>query len=130
MIDISSLVVDGTSVYAAAMKFPVQARLDSAGLAPTKFVMAQLPGTQENPEWVAIVWKGSPTGAEPVLMLSEPVKNIVKFTVSSIILDLMNGQRLEITPDGSCGCGQRLKSWQPWGNGIRLLSVPPPSVNV
>lgn len=130
MIDISSLVVDGSSVYAAAMKFPVQAQLDSAGLSPTKFVMAQIPGTQEDPEWVAIVWKGDPSGGLPVLMLSEPVKSVLQFTVSSIVLDLQNGQRLSITPDGSCGCGQRLKSWQPWGNGIRLLSVPPPSVTV
>jgi hypothetical protein len=123
MIDPSALVIDGNAIHAAAMKFPVTAQLDSAGLAPTKFLLAQVPGTQESPEWAALVWKANPTGGEPLLMLSEPVARVVVFTPSNIVLDLTNGQKLSITPEGSCGCGQRLKSWQPWGNAVRVHGV-------
>jgi hypothetical protein len=126
VVDPDSLVMDG-SVYAAASKYPVVATLDSAGLSPTRFYMVQVPGTQENPEWAACVWKSDPLGGDPILMICEKVKKIGRFETSVMVLVLEGGQMLTITPDGGCGCGTRLKSWQPWGPGVRVYAVPQPT---
>lgn len=126
MFDISALVTADGAVRAAASMFPVMSMLDSSGLSGTKFVLAQIPGTEDAPQWVACVWRSNPRGGDPLLMISEKVTRVSAFTTQNIALLLETGQLLTIRPDGGCGCGSRLKTWQPWGASVRLHAVAQP----
>ena len=128
MIDLSSLVKDGV-VQAGAMMFPVQAIRNSAGIAPTKFILVQVPDTGETPEWVACVWKSNQTTGMPELIISEKVTRIASFETSNITVVLENSGTLTIKPDGGCGCGTRLRSFQPWGAGVHVYQGSRPTVS-
>lgn len=126
MLDISTLVAEDGAVRAAASMFPVTAMLDSSGIASTRFILAQVPGTAEAPQWVACVWRANPRGGDPLLMVSERVARISAFSTQNVALLLETGQLLTLRPDGGCGCGSRLKTWQPWGPSVRLHAVAQP----
>lgn len=126
MYNISELVSEDKAVFAGASLFPVHAAMGGAGLSGTRFVLAQVPGTADSPEWVACVWASNPTGGTPTLHIAEKVDTIAVFTPQHISLLLEDGRILSVTPTGGCGCGSRLRSWQPWGPSVRLHQVPRP----
>ena len=134
MYDLDSLVSDGV-VRVAASRFPVQIVLDSQGVSPARFTMAQISGPDgpsdptDPSSWVAVVWVGSQVGGTPPVLVAEQVKSIVSFTTSSIQLLLNTGQLLVVTPARGCGCGSVLKAYRGWSS-ARLVGVPAPPVTV
>jgi hypothetical protein len=134
MYDLDSLVSDGV-VRVAASRFPVQVVLDSQGVSPARFAMAQIPGPDgpsdpaDPSSWVAIVWVGSQTGGTPPVTVAEQVQRITTFTTSSIQLVLNTGQLLVVTPARGCGCGSVLRAYRGWPS-ARLVGVPTPPVTV
>lgn len=127
MIDPSTLVMEGGIVVAAASLFPVTTTIGSAGVSPTRFILVQKPDTLEDPKWVACVWQANATGGEPIRLVCEEVTMISVFTPQNIVLVLANNQMLTVTPSGGCGCGSRLKSWQPWGPSVSFRQGPKPA---
>lgn len=129
MIDPSTLVMEGGFVCVSASMFPVSAVIGSAGVSPTRFMMVQKPGSGTDPEWVACVWQANSSGGDPIRLVCEDVTRITRFDTQNIVLLLANGQLLTITPASGCGCGDRLKTWQPWGKTASLRQVPRPGAS-
>ena len=124
MYDLDTLVKHDT-VKACVSLFPVSLNVDSSGMSPVRFVIAQSP-SEDDPHWVAAAWRGSSTGGEPNLVFASRIATIESMSTKSIALTTDNGRRVRVQGGAGCGCGSRLKTYRPFGN-ARLVQVPRPA---
>ena len=110
-------------VYVSASVFPVQLTVNSAGRSPVRFMLLKHP-TED--EWWAAAWATSYGSVEQVLF--GKVTEALKVHVSGIELMVDPGDGFSthvsaVPSSGGC-CGNRLKSWNPFGPGVQLLYMP------
>lgn len=127
MYDLDTLVTDGV-VRASATLFPVDITIGSNGISPTRFTLAQVPGTDADPEWVACAWQGNPTGGTPILILASKVDRVLAFSPSKIVVLIEGGTHVSVGASAGCGCGNVLKNYRGWA-GSQLVGVPSPKIN-
>lgn len=114
--ELSDLVDDGI-VRAAASMFPVEVKVQGTGYATSRFILAKSP----DDEWYAMAWRLDGTG-QPVQFVFEPVSSISKFTTAMVVVSTDRGNVIVTPSSGGC-CGNRLKSYNPFGASVKLARV-------
>ncbi|QBZ72682.1 hypothetical protein SEA_GODONK_63 [Gordonia phage GodonK] len=115
--ELMDLVEDGV-VRAAASMFPVEVTVDSAGFATARFILAKSP----DDDWYALGWRLDNMG-KPSMFVYTKVIDIVSFRTSLIDVNTEAGRILVRPSSGGC-CGNRLKTYNPFGPSVSLARVP------
>lgn len=123
------LVID-SSVKACASVYPTDVWvIDSTGSAKAtrsaRFIMAY---DEPNDRWAVLAWSSVSGAVSPVSALEGWVESIQRLDSRGIEVTTDTGDTVRATPQSNCACGSRLRSWAPWGDGVRLVAVPKPSV--
>lgn len=125
MYNLASLVENGV-VRVGTSQFPVDVAVDSFGATSCRFMLFQIPHTEEK-TWVAGAWRNSGTGQPPHTMALEQVRSIDTYNHRRIQMTLETGSILVVTPSLGCGsCNATLRGYNPFGEAVSLASVPVP----
>jgi hypothetical protein len=130
MYDLDSLVVERT-VHVVANRHPVSITLDSQGVAPARFVLARIPGSDPI-AWAAAVWTDKRVGdPDPPLLVAERVERVNAFSLEVVDLNLEGDRRLVVRRGRGCSrCGSALTAFTGWPGCVRLVSLPLTAVEV
>lgn len=135
-VNLARLVRDGV-VKSCASLYPVQlwftgADGSGAGLVAgsLRFVLAAEPGEGDKiAGWVALGWRTSGTGGDPVLVYANRVAAFSQINSAAIIYTSVQGDQFRVKRDAGCSCGSRMRSWQPFSEfGGALAAVPKPAI--
>ena len=61
-----------------------------------------------------IIARDAPAG--PVIIFDEPYSGTPTWNGSEGTVEMVSGTRIEYKKDSACGCGSRLRSWNPYRN--------------
>lgn len=129
MTALEEFVRDGR-VMAAASLFPVSIEANSAGRSPVRFMAIKHPDTKK---WWASAWMTTTRRNNPEHILFGEVAEVFEMTSSRIqmIVDVRADDEADpelvtitVTPSSGGCCGNRLKSWNPFGPSVMLLHEP------
>ena len=118
--DLAQFVQDGL-VQAAASMFPVELIRNSVGRSPVRLMLLFNP--TDGSWWVA-AWASSARGGSPERLLLEKITDVHQISVSRVSVQVQNSQDVLAVPSGGGCCGNRLKSWNPFGEGVTLAHRP------
>ena len=118
--DLNPFIKDGV-VHAAASMFPVELIKNSAGRSPVRLMILF---NHENNSWWVAAWASSPYSGNPERVLLAEIITADVITVSRIELTLEDSVKVIAIPSRGGCCGNRLKSWNPFGDGVILAHRP------
>lgn len=126
MYDLMTLIEDGL-VRVGTSLFPVDVAVDSFGASGCRAMLIAIPG--EPGEWVFGAWRSNPSGGTPLVQVLERVASVDQFSNRRIQVTLTDGSVAVATPSSGCGgCAAPLRTYNPFGAGVPLASLPSPKV--
>lgn len=141
-ITLEGLVENGT-VKSCASLFPVQIWFrdqdGNTGLVGSalRFTLVLEPASEGDGEssadeptrWIALGWRTSGTGGDPVLVYANRVAEFRQINSAAIIFYNAAGDEFRVKRDSGCACGSRMRAWQPFSAyGGSLAAVQKPTV--
>ncbi|QGF20243.1 hypothetical protein SEA_SIXAMA_64 [Gordonia phage Sixama] len=111
--------VNNGEVHVAASVFPVSIDINGSGRSPVRFMMLRHP----NGAWWAAAW-GSSSSGKPAQVLWGQVRTVFKLDIYGIDILLEDETRVLTKPSSGGCCGNRLRSWNPFGPEVILLHSP------
>lgn len=132
-VNLARLVRDGV-VRSCASLYPVQLWFTGpeggSGIfaGSLRFMLAAEPGEgDEILGWIALGWRTSGTGGDPVLVYANRVEAFRQINSAAIIYTSVDGTEFRVKRDAGCACGSRMRTWQPFSEyGGVLAAVPKP----
>lgn len=118
-VDLSAFIKDGV-VQAAASMFPVELVKNSAGRSPVRLMIVF---NHVDQDWWVGAWASSSYGS-PERILLDKIVTADLITVSRIELTVTDSVKVTAIPSRGGCCGNRLKSWNPFGDGAVLAHRP------